>query len=51
VDPALFFSWAPVADGSRLTPEAGQNPARRFDFSADGYTIGVSVTASGWIGL
>jgi hypothetical protein len=51
VDPALFFGWVPVADGSRQMPEAGPNPSRRFDFSADGYTVGLSVTASGWIGL
>ncbi|HEY5956770.1 MAG TPA: hypothetical protein VIV60_09465, partial [Polyangiaceae bacterium] len=45
IDPALMFSWVPTASGSF------DNGATSYDASAHGYTIGLGVAASGWVGL
>lgn len=51
LDPAFYFGWVPVASGSRQTPQDPQNRAERFDFDTHGFTVGLSLTASGWVGL
>jgi hypothetical protein len=45
LDPALSFAWIPTASGSV------ENGATSYDSSMHAYTIGLTVAASGWIGL
>ncbi len=45
VDPAFMFLWIPTASGSR---EEGN---LKYDMGANSYTLGLTVAASGWVGL
>jgi hypothetical protein len=46
IDPAFMFTWVPTASGSYT-----DLLARKYDMSADSYTLGLTVAASGWVGL
>jgi hypothetical protein len=50
VDPALMFMWIPTASGS-VQANLGANNVTRWDMGVSGYTIGLTVAASGWVGL
>jgi hypothetical protein len=45
LDPAFTFLWTPVASGST------QILATSYDASAHSYTLGLTLAASGWVGL
>jgi hypothetical protein len=45
LDPAFTFLWIPTASGSH------QEGDRKYDLGANGYTLGLTVAASGWVGL
>jgi len=46
IDPAFIFAWTPTASGSHTDANA-----LKYDMSASGYTLGLTVAASGWVGL
>lgn len=45
LDPAFMFMWMPTASGSYTLGNT------QYDAGANGFTLGLTVAASGWVGL
>jgi hypothetical protein len=51
LDPAFVFGFASMTGSALGVPGAGGLAAAGYDSGLTGFSLGLGVTASGWVGL